>query len=68
MSTKRIMFIGDDLEIEASSRNAVRVAVRADLDSVLSEFAAKEIVQYIDVGELLDAIGEEKVREHFDIE
>ena len=68
MSTKRITFHGDDVEIEASGRSAVLIGVRADMDSLLSEFTAAEIVQYIDVGELLDAIGEDKAREHFDIE
>lgn len=68
MSTKRIVFHGDDVEIEASGRSAVRIGVRADMDSLLSEFTASEIVQYIDVGDLLDAIGEQKARDHFDME
>ena len=67
MSNKRITFYGDSLAIEAAGRSAVEVSVNADMDSLMSEFNAKEIVQYIDVGDILDAIGENKAREHFDI-
>lgn len=68
MTAKRITFHGDNIEIEASGRNAVRISVIVDADSVLAEFDAQEIVQCADISSLLDEIGEEAVREHFGID
>ena len=67
MSNKRISFHGDDVSIEASGRQAVLISVNADLQSLLDDLTAKEIVHHVDDASILDAIGVERVKEYFDL-
>ena len=67
MSSKRISFHGDNVTIEASGRQAVSISINADLQSLLDDLTAKEIVDHSDYELLLEAIGVDRVKDYFDL-
>lgn len=62
-----IEFEADDLRVESMGRYKLQVTADANGGTVLDNFSVGDIVAHFDVAELLDEIGEDAAKEHFDL-
>jgi hypothetical protein len=66
--TKNLVFNCETATITGTTK--FRACIEADgveMGPILDEFTVEEIVKYFDHGLLLDAIGEDEIREYFEI-
>ncbi len=68
MSTQELVIdTSYDVKIE-HMRNYNTITLEADVEEILKHFSVADIVAHFDEDDLLEEIGEQKCREHFDIE
>ncbi|MGL5726371.1 MAG: hypothetical protein ACRCYD_00735 [Plesiomonas sp.] len=66
MTRKDLNFYCSGVEISTVNSQDCNVEVSdADVNDVLSNFTADDIVGNFNIGELLDVIGEQEVKDHF---
>ena len=67
MSTVNLSFDTDhDINIE-HARFCNKVSVTAEIEDVLDHFTVEEVVAHFETADLLNAIGVDEVRDHFDL-